>query len=1002
MAMSDDNSSIIKDGFLENGKKPIPIGSKMWFEWLSTAKKFSFKYPNGGFMAQCERRRNHSYWYAYKRQGGRLYKAYLGKTEDLTLERLQQVGGTLGGGQPLAQPPTTQIPGDPYLLKSRIDSSFLPITKITVPVLPRQFVSRQRLNQKINTPLTLIYAPSGFGKSTLINDWKQTCGFPVAWLALDDHDNNSIQFWYSVVTAFQTIHQNFGKDLLGYLSTISSIQPAEIVYHLTNSIVEAQAMYPKLGLVLDDFHRINQAAIYDTLQFWLEHFPANLQLVISGHTRPPLSLGHLRAQGLLTELDVNDLRFTTAEGVSYLQQYPQDPPLAYDDLEKLVKHTEGWAAGLTLTALALGKQGDQRQFIDTFSGAHIYLREYFMETVLKRSTPEIQSFLLRTAILKNLSGGLCNAITGRTDGDEMLEHLWQENLFIIGLKEQGWYRYHDLFAEMLYCQLQARFPDEVSELHQRAAKWYRDQYAPADAIYHLLSIEAWEEAATLIEEMALRELEQFGEDSRLLRWLQNLPENVVQKHKNLLFVYMRLANNALSQKNIDKFITYIERIISSKPAMLQTQDEKEVLAEIQQIRHTWAQGYAFIPPARTGNEYDIRWDLLNHLYLLKPSYSQYQDYPDDPIIELFNEAQSKKNLFVTLMAGGVLAKRSVLAGQLKRAEKICKQILEYAFSQRGQLPETASIALNILSQLYFERNEIDIAQKYLAQSLEVDPNPTSTNMPIQNAILRAKIQMALGQKDEALATIQTARALNERRPSGVWTQEDLLAHEARIQLHSGRLEMTEELLSESPAGVEHPLTQQIKAEVLIKKGQFQEAEEILWEVIDKFPTLIVIEPLQEVRVLLSLALFWQNKVNQSVQVMTGAIRLSAPEQFIRPFLNWGDACAPILLLVSETQSLSIESKSFLNKILKILSAKVDQVRPTKTELEKLSTSASISMREQEILQLLSEGYSNREMSKKLSVSESTIKTHLGNIYSKLNVSSRMQAVTLAKQLKLIP
>ncbi len=1002
--MPDHEKAIIKDGFLLTSDEPIAVGSSLWFEWLATAKKFSFKYPNGGFMAQCELRRNKSYWYAYRRRDGKLFKVYLGKTEELTFERLQQTNMELMGESAPEQ--TAPVPAsalnDPYLFTARIDTSFLPITKITVPVLPRQLVSRPRLNQKINTPLTLIYAPSGFGKSTLLNDWKQTCGHPVAWLTLDEHDNNPARFLYSVVTAFQTIHQDFGKNLTAYISSVPTVQAAEAAQHLTNDILEAQALFPTLGLVLDDFHRINHTVIYDAIQIWLTHFPANLYLAISGHTRPPLSLGHLRAQGLLTELDVNDLRFTTSEGVNYLQQYPQDPPLAHDDLEKLVRHTEGWAAGLTLTALALGKQGDQRQFIDTFSGAHIYMREYFMETVLQRSSPEIQSFLLQTAILKNLTGSLCNAVTGRTDGDEVLEYLWQENLFIIRLKEQGWYRYHDLFAEMLYSQLHARcYPEEIAAFHQRAAQWYREQYAPADAIYHLLSIEAWEEAATLIEEMALRELEQFGEDSRLLRWLQDLPESVFQKHKNLLFVYMRLANNAMSQKKIEKFITYMERNISSKPSTLQTQDERDVLAEIQRIRLTWAQGNTFVPPTRSGNKYDARWDLLNRLYLLKPAYSLFQDSPDEPIINLLNEAQTQNNLFVALMAGGVLSKRYLLAGQLRQAEKVCRQVIERALSQRGQLPETASIALGVLSHLHIERNEIDLAQKYLAQAAEVDPNPASTNMPIQIAILRAKIQTILRQKEEARITIQTARSLNVRHPSGSWTDDDLLAYEALICLRSGDIGAVEHILLEKPIEVEHHLLQQAHAELFLKKGQFQEAEGILWDIIDKFPNLIVIEPLQEVRILLSLALFWQNKINQSVQVMLGAVRLSAPERFIRPFLNWGEDCMPILSLVMETQSLSSEAHNFLNKLLKTLVSSSGKVWPTKEEMEKLSASASISIREREILQLLSEGYSNREMSKKLSVSESTVKTHLGNIYSKLNVNSRMQAVSLAKQLKLV-
>ncbi|HNB41090.1 MAG TPA: LuxR C-terminal-related transcriptional regulator, partial [Anaerolineales bacterium] len=263
-------------------------------------------------------------------------------------------------------------------------------------------------------------------------------------------------------------------------------------------------------------------------------------------------------------------------------------------------------------------------------------------------------------------------------------------------------------------------------------------------------------------------------------------------------------------------------------------------------------------------------------------------------------------------------------------------------------------------------------------------------------------QVKLGQFDEAIATIQTARNLHVRRPAGVWSSEDLLSYEIYIHLRNNNMDKAEELLREGPTGTGHHFMQQMQAELLLKNGHFEEAEEILWNVIDTFPTLIMIEPLQEVRILLSLALFWQNKVNQSVQVMTGALRLSAPEKFIRPFLDWGKECAPILLLVSETQSLNGEAQEFLSKLLKTLAITNEKTNPLKEDMEKLSTSASISIREQEILLLLSEGYSNREISKKLSVSESTVKTHLGNIYMKLKVNSRMLAVSRAKQLKLIP
>ncbi len=990
--------SLVKDGILQTDLTCLRVDSPEWFSWLSENGKFSYTGENGNFTAQSETRRNQRYWYAYRRCAGKLSKAYLGKTEELTGGRLEQACAILAGKKPYKKPAKEN--SHPRA-ETYIGTPFLPLTKVNVPVLPYILVNRPRLIRQLSTPLTLICAPSGFGKSTLLNDWKQTCGFPVAWLSLDENDNEPRRFWSSLVMALQTIEPEFGKELLSYINTAALFHIDEIIFHLANEIAHASAASQRLGLVLDDFHHIQNSEIYDFIQGWLEHFSPNLQLVISGHTRPPLSLGHLRAKGLLTELEAHDLRFTQTEGIHYLQQYLKEPPLAYADIEKLVKHTEGWAAGLTLTALAMGKQENRREFIDTFSGAHIYMREYFMETVLQRSSPQVQEFLLKTAILKHLTGSLCNRLTGQADGDEMLTRLWEENLFIIRLEQQGWYRYHDFFAEMLSSQLQMRHPEELPRLHQRAAQWYREQYAPAEAIYHLLATEAWEEAASLMEEMALRELEETGEDSRLLRWLQELPESVVQKHKNLLFVYLRLANNALPQKKIEGFITGIERNISNKSAVLLTRDERDVLAEIQQIRHIWARGDIFTPPARAEDEYAARWDLLSRLHLLKPVYSQDQNSPEEPIIDLLHLAQTQHNLFVILMAGGVLAKRANLAGQLRRSEKLARQVLEQAIARRGKLPEPASIALGELSQVHLNRNQIELAQKYLVQIAEVDPNPASTNMPVQTAILRAKLQVVQGQAEEARTTIQAIRNLHLRHPSGSWTDDDLLIYEAFICLRSGDYASAEQLINESASSQEHHLSKLVQAEIFLKKEHFETAEKLLKELILGYPNGIAVEPLMVVRIPLALAFFGQHKINQALQVMADAIRLAAPERFIRPFLDSGTACVTLLWLVLQHENLTSEAQAFIKELLHLLDPDEEHPRISKAEMETLSVAASISAREQEVLRLLHAGLTSREIAQKLTICESTVKTHLGNIYTKLGVNGRVQAITSARELNLV-
>jgi LuxR family transcriptional regulator, maltose regulon positive regulatory protein len=572
--------------------------------------------------------------------------------------------------------------------------------------------------------------------------------------------------------------------------------------------------------------------------------------------------------------------------------------------------------------------------------------------------------------------------------------LWQEGLFINRLENQGWYRYHDLFAEMLKSILQTRFPDQIEAAPPRAAQWYRQQDAPADAIHHLLEIEAWEEAAALMESMALLELEQYGEDSRLLRWLMNLPENVVQKHKTLLFVYLRLADVALPRGQIERFIASIETNLSKQAPHLQTQDEREVLAEIKRIRR---EGDQSLPSA---SHQDDRWEVLNGLNLLKHTYDLEPDQFEEQAEGLLQKAQSQNNLFVLLMIGGGLARHALAAGKLRRSEKIARQVLEQALTQRGKLPEPASICLATLSQVYLERNELELAQKYLSQAQEVDPNPTSANMPVQIGILRSLIQSAQGQHEEALANIRSVRSAHLRRPSRAWSHQDLLAYQAFIHIRSKNIPAAEQILNEGESNGEHHLSRLARAEIMLSKKSIVAAEDLLNHLVGKNPNEIYFEPLMRARVLLAQSLFDQYKMNQALQVITDAVRLAAPERFYRPFLESGACCLPLLQLALQSERLTLDAHNFVRQLLRLMGDCEEQERISQAEIEALSTSASISRREQDVLLLLSSGCSNRQIARKLHISESTVKTHLGKIYDKLGVNSRTQAARRAKELKL--
>ncbi|MEA4905984.1 MAG: hypothetical protein VB089_00100, partial [Anaerolineaceae bacterium] len=672
------------------------------------------------------------------------------------------------------------------------EAPFLPARP---PALPELLVERPRLVRRMCTPVMLIYAPGGFGKTTLVNQWRQACGFPVVWVSLRPEDNQPLRFWSTLAAALAatpglgvtpppgaTPGDEGGPPCL----------PAAAGPGLLDYLAGARA-----GLVLDDFHHIHHPRLHAALQAWLDRAPDGLRLVIAGRTQPALALGGLRARGLLTELDADDLRFTPAESRDFLRRHVPGAPLDPADVETLARRTGGWAAGLNLAALGLSKPAGRRQFMASFDGTHHYLREYFTETILRRQPPRVQAFLLRTALLKQLNGPLCDALTGYDDGQALLLRLWKDNLFITRFEDGDWYGYDELFSEMLRDQLRRQFPGEIPGLHRRAADWYRRNHILDEAVYHLLAAGAWEEAAGLLEEVALWELEQCGQDSRLLRWLQALPESVVQQHKTLLFVYLQLAQLALSEQEIEGFIRRIEANLAAAPPETYSADEGAVLEEIRRIRRTWTPGSAFALPAQASGPHAARWAALNGLYLLKHVYGPHPPGLERQIAGLRRQGQAQHNRFVILLAGGSLARWWLAQGSLRRSARVARQVLAQAAGPDGRLPEPASIPLAVLSQVYFERDELDLAESYLARARQVDPDPASTNMPLQIAVQQAALQAARGEAQAARATLQAARALHARRPSRVWRQQDLLAYEARLCLRMGDYAAAEELLAQA-------------------------------------------------------------------------------------------------------------------------------------------------------------------------------------------------------------
>jgi LuxR family maltose regulon positive regulatory protein len=416
-------------------------------------------------------------------------------------------------------------------------------TKLYIPPPRPKIVLRPRLIERLNEGLSsgrkliLISASAGFGKTTLVSEWVAGCRRPVAWLSLDEGDNDITRFLTYLVAASQTIVANIGTGVLGALQ---SPQPPSIESILTVLLNEITTIPDHFILVLDDYHLIDSKPVDEALTFLLEHLPPPMHLVIATREDPHLPLARLRARGQLIELRAADLRFTPVEAAEFINQI-MGLNLSEENIAALETRTEGWIAGLQLATLSMQGHKDTTSFIKSFTGSHHFVLDYLVEEVLGQQSESIQTFLLRTSILDRLCGPLCDAVLldPSASGQETLEYLEHANLFIVPLdNERRWYRYHHLFADVLRMHLMAEQPDQVSALHRRASEWYEKNGSTDNAIRHALAAEDFERAATLIElaEPEMRRSRQ-GATVTELGWLKALPDELVHFRPVLSVAY---------------------------------------------------------------------------------------------------------------------------------------------------------------------------------------------------------------------------------------------------------------------------------------------------------------------------------------------------------------------------------------------------------------------------------------------------------------------------------
>ncbi len=403
-------------------------------------------------------------------------------------------------------------------------------TKLHVPRWRRGLVARPRLSERLSrgaeSALTLVSAPAGFGKTTLLAEWLAAApadGRSVAWLSLDQRDNDPALFWTYLVAALKTAASEVGSGALSLLQPPRPPSEAGLVTLLN----DLDALSNDVVLVLDDYHVIDAREVQDGMAFLLEHLPPQIHLVIGSRADPALPLARLRGRGELVEIRAADLRFTPGEAAEYLNEM-MGLVLTAADVAALEGRTEGWIAALQLAALSLQGREDVAAFIDGFAGDDRYIVDFLAEEVLQRQPEHVQQFLLQTSILDRLCGPLCDAVTGQDGSQAKLAALERGNLFLVPLDDRRqWYRYHQLFADVLHARLRDERPDDVPELHRRASGWYEHNDEPSEAIRYALAAGDFERAADLVE-LAIPAMLRSRQEAAVLGWLERLPDEVVR------------------------------------------------------------------------------------------------------------------------------------------------------------------------------------------------------------------------------------------------------------------------------------------------------------------------------------------------------------------------------------------------------------------------------------------------------------------------------------------
>jgi ATP/maltotriose-dependent transcriptional regulator MalT len=891
-------------------------------------------------------------------------------------------------------------------------------TKLHVPRPPPGFVARPRLVDRLDEglahELTLVCAPAGFGKTSLLAEWSQRRERPVGWLSLDAGDNDPVRFWRHAVAALDRAQPGVAERISALLGPPA---PASFEGLATALVNELAADGGDALLILDDYHLIEAQPVHASLQFLLDHQPPELHVVLASRADPQLPLARLRARGQLTELRVAELMFTLEEAAALLRE-TAGLELRDDAVAALVARTEGWAAGLQLAALSLQRQPDAAGFVETFSGSHRHVLDYLTEEVLEQQPEPVRDFLFETSVLDRLSGPLCDAVTGRADGQQMLEAIEGANLFLVPLDDvRGWWRYHPLFADLLRARLQQQDPERIHGLHRKAGLWHEEYGSVDSAVTHALAAADPLWAARLIERHA-DELLVRGEETTLRRWLAALPPGLIDSRPRLLIAQTRFAG----AEELDGLLDAAERALEHTADEPYEPSADRGISRLANVPAMIAVGRAFVTYLRGDG------DATMHFASRALAEIGEGDWMLDSLARallgsaewlhgrLGEAERAIASSIARWQAAGVhdqvelwcqyLGQIQCARGRLDLAVATHQQVLDVGATPDRPAQLASSSAHVGLGAVAYQRGDFDTAMQHLTEGLRLSRQFVNPDSLANGLATLAWIHRARGDVSAALDAMEEAERVSE--PTVVDLLNSVPAQRARLLLSQGDVaaaaRWTEQrgITAQDEPSYPHEVAYLLLARVLLAQDQPNQALGVLDRLQPAAVAQVRTGSVIEIQALRALALAALGDGDGAVATLAETRTRAYPQGYVRVFVDEGPAMGSLLGRLIRTQPVTVPGDyvgTLVQGLRHDMEGPASDEGPTAAIVAGLVT--ELSERELEVLRLLAAGEQNQEIADQLYLALNTVKKHVTHIFEKLGAANRTEAASRARELGLL-